>query len=86
MTPSHTDRPTQMKEESEKVKDTYGKQQHGAATAFGTAPRKDLLDDLLGVEEAVAGKVHALARAVETQVIPKIEGTVRVQTFMCRGS
>lgn len=78
MTPSHTARATQIKEESEKLKDTHGEQQHKATTAFGAAPRKDLLDDLLGVEEAVAGKVHALARAVETQVIPTIEGTVRV--------
>lgn len=61
-----------MKEESEKLK--HGKQHEAAA--FGAA-RKSLLDDLLGVEEKVAERAHALGQVVETQVIPKIEATVR---------
>ncbi len=65
-----------MKEESEKLKhaDTTHKSHE---TAFGAA-RKNLLDDLLGVQEMVAEKVHAFGKVIEADIIPSIEGMVRL--------
>lgn len=67
---SHTN---QMKEESEKLKHA-GHKSH--ESAFGAA-RKNLLDDLLGVQELVAEKVHAFGKVIEAEIIPNIEGMVR---------
>jgi hypothetical protein len=75
----HTTTPWQMKEESEKLKHGGNKSHE---TAFGAA-RKNLLDDLLGLQEMVAEKVHAFGKVIEAEIIPNIEGMVRACGRMC---
>ena len=65
-----------MKEESEKLKHA-GHKSHESAFGSGAAARKNLLDDLLGVQELVAEKVHAFGKVIEAEIVPSIEGMVR---------
>lgn len=65
-----------MKEESDKLKHA-GHKSHESAFGSGAAARKNLLDDLLGVQELVAEKVHAFGKVIETEIVPSIEGMVR---------
>jgi hypothetical protein len=65
----------QMKEESDKLKHG-GEKKSALEVAFG-APRKNLLDDLLSVQEQMAEKCHAFQRVIEQEIVPAIEGMVR---------
>lgn len=64
----------QMKEESDKLKHG-GEKKSALEVAFG-APRKNLLDDLLSVQEQMAEKCHAFQRVIEQEIVPAIEGMV----------
>jgi hypothetical protein len=68
-------RGSQMKEESDKLKHG-GSSSKGLETAFGAA-RKNVLDDLLSVEDLVAERIHGFARTLETDIIPPLEDMVR---------
>ena len=60
-----------MKEESEKLKHGAGKME----AAFGAA-KKNLLDDLLSVQELVAEKTHSFGKVIESEILPNLEGMV----------
>ena len=62
----------EMKEESEKLKHGAGGHKSHLETAFGEA-KKNLLDDLLGVQEQMAEQVHAFGKVIEAQIVPSLE-------------
>jgi len=64
----------EMKEESEKLKHGGG-HKSTLETAFGAA-KKNLLDDLLGVQEQMVEQVHAFGKVIEGEIVPNLEGMV----------
>lgn len=65
---------SEMKEESEKLKHGGG---HNSTleTAFG-AVKKDLLDDVIGVQEHMMYHVHTFGNAIEIDIMPSFEKMV----------
>jgi hypothetical protein len=61
----------EMKEESEKLKHG-GRHKSTLETAFGAA-KKNLLDDLLGVQGQMVEQVHAFGKVIEGEIVPNLE-------------
>lgn len=64
----------EMKEESEKLKHGGG-HKSTLETAFGAA-KKNMLDDLLGVQEQMVEQVHAFGKVIEGEIVPQMEGMI----------